>query len=76
MTLKGIDKYKYKNDGITSMLLFVAVMSIMDISSWKSLRLTTWSTQRVRDVREHENEPRSMFCVDIKYHWPLNDGYR
>ena len=58
------------------MLLFVAVMSVMDISAQKSLRLTTWSTQRVRDVREHENEPRLMFCVDIKYHWPLNDGYR
>ena len=26
-------------------------------------------------MREHENDPISMFCVDIKYHWPLNDGY-
>ena len=29
MILKGLDKYKYNNDGITSMLLFVSVMNII-----------------------------------------------
>ena len=32
-------------------------------------RLTYWSPRRVRDFRERSNDPRSMFCVDVKYDW-------
>ena len=75
-TLKGIDISKYNNDGRTSMLVFAAVQSVMERSLWKSRRLKTWSPRRVRYFREHKNEPRSMFCEDVKSHWPLNYGCR
>ena len=50
-TLKGLDIYKYNNDGRTSILVFAAALSVMERLLWKLQRLKTWSPQRVKDFR-------------------------
>ena len=73
-TLKVIYPSKSKNNGRTSMLLFADALSAMQRSLWKSQRLKTWSPRRVRDLREYDNQPRSMFCEYAKAHCPVKSG--
>ena len=63
-TLKGLDLYKSKNDGRTSMLVFAAVKIEIERSLWKMRRLTTWSPHKMIYLRERDNDPWSMFCED------------
>ena len=67
-TLKGLYLYKSKNDVITSVLFFAYALNSMEISLWKLRRLTTRSPQRAVNLRERDNDPRSMFCTDFKSH--------
>ena len=73
--LKGFDLSRSNNVGRTSMLVFSAASSATERSLRKSQMLTTWSPQRVRYLREHENEPRSMLCAYFKSHCQVNGGY-
>ena len=75
-SLKVLHMSKSNNYGTTSILVFESALITMKRSLYKLQKLIAWSPLRVIYFRERNNEPGSMFCTDLKSHWPVHGRCR